>query len=325
MQNFITNRTQLFHEAPEVLTIGLHIVDILGRPVESIPMGQGLALLDEIKMTVAGTCAATAVGLARLGLKVASFGVVGDDSLGSWLIQTMQEERVNTSGIKVSTGAHTSATMLPIRSNGERPALHVIGANSMVTQDLIDWGSVGHAKHLHVGGSLLLDKLDGKPTADLLSKAKSLGMTTSLDVIGATGRDYEAVFGLCYPHLDYLLVNQDDAMLLSGQNSLDEAMSWLLEKGVGHTVITVGSEGAVFRSKDQDLKVPAFNVKVIDTTGCGDAFSAGFIAGLVKGKSSKESVELGVAFGSSTATGLGSDAGARSTEELEEFITISAG
>lgn len=323
MQDLITNRLQLSNNGPEVLTIGLHIVDILGRPVEAIPEGQGLALLEEIKMTVAGTCAATAVGLSRLGVQVSTFGVVGSDSLGTWLVETMNNEGVDTSGITTSNRAHTSATMLPIRPNGERPALHVIGANALVTQELIDWDAVGSAKHLHVGGSLLLEKLDGEPTAELFAKAKALGMTTSLDVIGATGRDYEAVFGKSYQYLDYLLVNEDDAILISGQANLDAATAWLLERGVKNTVITVGAQGAVLRNREEVIRVPAIKVDVVDTTGCGDAFSAGFIAGLVKGMPARACVELGAAFGSSVATGLGSDAGAKSMEELLEFMAPS--
>src|SRR5690554_7872070 len=99
---------------PAVVTIGIHIVDILGRPVSAIPAGQGIAFLDEIRMTVAGTCAATAVDLVRLGTSVATFGVVGNDELGEWLTRRMDEEGVDVSGIHVSPNAPTSATMLPI-------------------------------------------------------------------------------------------------------------------------------------------------------------------------------------------------------------------
>ena len=69
-------------ERPDVVTTGIHIVDILGRPVSGIPEGQGVALLEEIRMTVAGTGAGTAVDLARLGMDVSTFAVIGDDELG---------------------------------------------------------------------------------------------------------------------------------------------------------------------------------------------------------------------------------------------------
>ncbi len=73
----------------KVLTVGLHVADVLGRYVSAIPEGQGLALLDEIRLTVAGTAAATAVNLAKLGVDVDTVGVVGDDALGEFMTRTM--------------------------------------------------------------------------------------------------------------------------------------------------------------------------------------------------------------------------------------------
>lgn len=306
---------------PDVITIGIHIADILGRPVDSIPEGQGLALLDEIRMTVAGTGAATAMDMARLGVSVATVAVVGDDVLGTWLTRALADEGVDVSGIQVDPTVPTSATMLPIRPNGERPALHVIGANAKLSIDMIDWDSLSSAKHLHLGGSLLLEKIDGPPTAELFRTAHERGMTTSLDIIGFPGRDYEYVFGEAYPHLDYLLVNNDDAMLLSGQDDVESAIDWFLERGVGTCAITVGGDGAIVKKAGEEaIRVPAYDVSVIDTTGCGDAFSAGFIASITQGGSLDDAARLGVAMGSFTARALGSDASPRSRAELDQFM-----
>jgi sugar/nucleoside kinase (ribokinase family) len=306
---------------PDVIVIGIHIADILGRPVEAIPEGQGLALLEEIRMTVAGTGAATAMDLARLGVPVASVAVVGDDVLGTWLTRALADEGVDVSGIQVDPTVPTSATMLPIRPNGERPALHVIGANAKLSIDMIDWDGLSGASHLHLGGSLLLDKIDGPPTAELFRDAHARGMTTSLDIIGFPGRDYEYVFGDAYPHLDYLLVNNDDAMLLSGQPDVESAIEWFLDRGVGTCAVTVGGDGAIVRSRGEDaIHIPAYQVDVVDTTGCGDAFSAGFIATITQGGSIEDAARVGVGMGSFTARALGSDASPRSRAALDDFM-----
>jgi sugar/nucleoside kinase (ribokinase family) len=307
--------------SPRVATIGLHIADILGRPVAAIPEGQGLALLDEIRMTIAGTGAATAMDLARLGTSVATFAVVGDDVLGRWLTAALADEGVDVAGITIDSTVPTSATMLPIRPNGERPALHVIGANAKVSTDLIDWDRISGARHLHLGGSLLLEKIDGPPTAALFQEAAKRGMTTSLDVIGVPDRDYEHVFGGAYPHLDYLLVNNDDAALLSGASDVSNAIEWFLDRGVRTCAITTGPDGATIRNQgEEEFAVPAYDIDVVDTTGCGDAFSAGFIAGITRGLSLRDAAEWGVAMGSYTARALGSDASPRSLGELTEFM-----
>ena len=305
---------------PHVITTGLHIADILGRHVTEIPPGQGLALLDEIRMTVAGTCAATAMDLARLGIDVTTFGVVGDDSIGLWLTRALAEEGVNTGGIRIDPTIPTSATMLPIRPNGERPALHVIGANAKIAPSDVKWGDAPSASHFHLGGSLLLEGIDGDGTTQLLREAKQRGMTTSMDIIGVPGKDYDALFGEAYPFLDYLLVNDDDVMLLSGKDSVDEAIETMLGKGVGACVITVGANGAIYRDRDGvGFAKPSHAIDVVDTTGCGDAFSAGFIAGVVLGKTVEDAVEMGIASGSAVARALGSDAGVHSMDELMDF------
>ena len=289
--------------------------------MSAVPAGQGIAFLDEIRITVAGTAAGTAVDMARLGLGVATIGVVGNDTLGDWMIGRMSAEGIDVGGITRSSLAPTSATMLPIRPNGERPALHVIGANALLSPEHVDWSRIQRARHLHVGGTSLMARLDGEPTAEILRHAQSLGVTTSLDLIGVPASEHDLVFGPCYPHLDYFMPNEEDALMLSGQNDRTDAIRWFHDRGVGATAITLGANGASLARRGHDeILEPALPVEVVDTTGCGDAFSAGFIAGLLEGKGDREALRLGVAAGSCVATGLGSDAGLTTRAALEDFM-----
>ncbi len=304
----------------DVATVGIHIVDILGRPVSAIPDGQGLALLDEIRMTVAGTAAGTSVDLARLGMAVATFGVIGADELGVWLTEKMKREGIDVSGLAVDNRKPTSATMLPIRPNGERPALHVIGANALLSIDHLDWDTIANTKVLHIGGTFLMESFDGEPTAEALRRAKELGATTTLDIIGVPGADVEAILGPCFPYLDYFLPNDEDALMLSGTDTFSDAVKWFNDRGVGGTVITMGPNGALVTvGGNIEAQVPTYQVDVVDTTGCGDAFSAGFITGLVEGLDPVASAEIGVTAGSQVATGLGSDAGITNRADLDTF------
>src|SRR5699024_4570577 len=124
--------------------------------VDEIPPGQGLALLDEIRLTVAGTAAATAVNLAKLGVDVATVGVVGNDALGSFLSRSMAESGVRCERLRVESSVPTSATMLPIRPDGSRPALHVIGSNAELGEDDLRDEILDGITVLHLGGSGIL-------------------------------------------------------------------------------------------------------------------------------------------------------------------------
>jgi len=121
-----------------VVCLGVHILDILGRPVTTIPPGQRSILIDEIRATAAGTAAGTSVDLAKLGIDVRNVGAIGDDILGDFVVRLLDDAGVDATLLLRLAGA-TSATILPIRPNGERPALHVPGANAIFNAtDLTD-------------------------------------------------------------------------------------------------------------------------------------------------------------------------------------------
>ena len=122
--------------------IGVHIVDALGRPVTAIPPGQGRELLEEIRITVAGTAAGTSLTLAKLGISVSTMGAIGDDTLADFLCESLRRSGVDPSRLARKAGTQTSATLLPIRPNGERPALHCPGATSLLTLQDIDLDAV---------------------------------------------------------------------------------------------------------------------------------------------------------------------------------------
>src|SRR6202451_3955741 len=136
-----------------VVTLGAHVLDILGRYVTHIPEGQGSILLDESRLAPAGSAAGTAVGLAKLGLEVATGGAVGDDALGDVLIRALNRYGVHNTHVVRKPGVQTSASILPIRPNGDRPALHAIGANSVYSIDDLPWPLIERAAHLHLGGN----------------------------------------------------------------------------------------------------------------------------------------------------------------------------
>lgn len=304
----------------DVFTVGLHIVDILGRPVTRIPPGQEVEFIDEITITVAGTAAATAVDLARLGVSVATVGAVGDDVLGQFLQSFMVDEGIDCSALQVVPGPQTSATILPIRPDGGRPPLHVVGSSASLTLELVPWLALKTGKVLHLGGTGLLPGLDGPPSVELLERAKAAGLTTTCDFIPTKDPAFPDQLAACLPYIDYLLPNLEDACFVAGTNDRSKATDWYHDRGVGCTVFTMGADGISLTPRgEQEHLAPAFKVAVVDTTGCGDAFTAGFITGLLDGLAPEEAAELGLAAGSIVATGLGSQAGLRDRAGLEKF------
>lgn len=309
-----------------VISIGIHIVDILGRPVTSIPPGQNVALLDEIRITVAGTAAGTSIDLAKLGADVLAMGAVGKDELGNFLVSTMGNYGIDTHNLVRKPGVQTSATMLPIRPNGERPALHVPGANGAMTLDDVNWDVIRNASYLHMGGTSLMPKFDGPPTVELLKFAKAHGVTTTFDLVAVERPDLLDLIEPCLPYIDYFMPSLEEAQMMlrlggHAYRNRQDVIDFFLARGVGHTVFKMGAQGSSIAAKTLgEIRLPAFRVAVVDTTGCGDAYCAGFIVGLSKGWSLAEAGRLGTAASALVATGLGSDAGIVNLEQTLAFM-----
>ena len=121
-----------------VVALGAYILDVLGRPVDTIPPGQASVRLEEIKATAAGTAAGPAVDLAKLGAQVTAVGAIGDDLIAGIITGVLASYGIDTRGLVRKAGRQTAASMLPIRPNGERPALHAPGAMPYLELDDID-------------------------------------------------------------------------------------------------------------------------------------------------------------------------------------------
>jgi sugar/nucleoside kinase (ribokinase family) len=304
-----------------VVSLGVHILDILGRPVSEIPPGQSSLLLEEIRVTAAGTAAGPSVDLARLGVTVYSAGAIGDDALGDLLHTLLEKNGVDTTFVVRKEGARTSATILPIRPNGERPALHAPGATQMLepgdlTAALL--GLDGAAPHaaadtipavLHLGGPDAIGAFAGEPLLEIAQAAKSQGTLVTMDLLRAGDAVEFARLRPLLELCDWFMPNEDQLRRLTETDDIEEAMAKARTAGAQAVAATRGAEGCSLDWGHGVVDIPSLPVEVVDTTGCGDGFDAGMITGLLLGCTYEEAAWLAVTCGALVATGLGSDAG----------------
>ncbi|MGL6182156.1 MAG: carbohydrate kinase family protein [Aestuariivirga sp.] len=299
----------------DVSVIGLYILDVLGRPVDRIPDRGNVDFIEEIRLTVAGTAGGTVVDTAKLGLRSLAVGAVGDDEKADWVLLTMQKHGIDTSAMQRLSGVPTSATILNVRPNGDRPALHVRGASDHFDVSPSMYDQVFDAPIIHLGGTGLLKKLDGSASVTLLREAKSRGRTVTFDLIAASAETLGIVAPLL-PYIDYFMPSIEEAKDMSGQKTAEDCAKFYLDKGASCCVFTLGGEGAFYAHRDGTrLASRAYDITVVDTTGCGDAFDAGFIAALHHKMDTETALRFAQASAGLVATGLGSDAGIVSFED----------
>lgn len=302
-----------------VAAVGVHVLDTHVIGIESIPQSSDGQLVEQIRMSPAGTAGGTALVLSRLGAQVRSFGAVGADPIGDVLIGLLDREGVDTAGLVRRADTQTSASVLPVRPNGDRPAWHCIGANGTFTLADLPDDALDGVTHLHLGGP---EFLGGDAAGELLARARAEGITTSVDILAPGDPDMLAWIAAALPHTDHLLPNDEQVLGFTGAASLAEGARALVEQGVGCVAVTQGRRGALVADTTGVTEVPAYAIDVVDTTGCGDAFSAGYLRGLALGRSPQAAAALGCATAAQVAQGLGSDAGGY---DLDAVLAFEAG
>jgi sugar/nucleoside kinase (ribokinase family) len=300
-----------------VASVGAYILDVLARPVDGIPPDDTSEIVEEIRLTVAGAAGAVAVSLARLGADVSAFGAVGTDMTGDLLALTLQRDGVDTAGLVRKPGG-TSTSILPVRRSGDRAVWHMRGVgNQLSAEDVV----VPDVDVLHVGGPDALGRFAGEPLRTLMADARSRGALVTLDLLGAPG---ERTLGRLEPILglvDCFLPSDSQLCALMGLGDPATAAEAVLARGVGTVLVTRGAEGSLVVSADGTCAIPALPAAAVDTTGCGDAYSAGVIAGLLLGHPPAEAAWLGAGAGALVAGGLGSDAGLTTLDALLAFVS----
>jgi sugar/nucleoside kinase (ribokinase family) len=261
--------------------------------------GQVEQLVDHARITLGGSGAITAAALAAQGVRVALCAAVGNDRLGALTTELVADLGVDVSGVVRRDTVATGMTVVLSRPDGDRALLTYPGTLAELTTDDVrraGGDSVAGARHVHVSSFYLQRGLQaGLP--ELLRDLRDRGCTTSIDPGWDPAEQWRAIAG-ALPATSYLLPNAAEAACIAAALDPDAARS--------STVVTkLGAEGAQLTSPDGAVQVSAAPVPVVDTTGAGDNFDAGFIAALLDGCPPREALARAVASGSHAIGGIG--------------------
>jgi sugar/nucleoside kinase (ribokinase family) len=304
----------------EVLCLGLMVCDVLVKPVEAWLFSRDSARVDCVKMGSGGDALNAAVNLAALGISTGMAGKVGRDGFGQFLLDCAAASGVDTANVVVSDTEGTSACVVLIGRDGERHFAYHGGANDTLSLEDINLSVVGIAPILYVGSAFELPGLDGGDMTRLLRHARNHGSRTVLDVTGnPDARRLDALAGML-PHVDFFMPSLQEAAAITGQSDIAKAAEVFRGMGASTVVIKNGRDGCHVHSGQTAFSVPAFMVEAIDTTGCGDAFVAGFMAAHARGMDLKCCARMANAAGALCATMVGATAWARPFDEVVNWM-----
>lgn len=295
------------------------IADIIVRPSPEIVYNGDQTLVDAIVIKPGGDSCNNALDLQKLGNRVTYVGRVSYDAIGAYLMNVCSDAGVDMSHVVRTETPHAKMNIL-INAEGKRHFLYDPGTSREFTADDIDLALLDCCRIVTVGSAFHMPRFDGEGTRTLFMEAKKRGVVTAMDVTKDHSNRWTGILDPCYPYLDYFLPSIEQAEKIAGTSDEREIADFLLAKGVKNVVVKLGERGSFFKNAEEEFYCGCFRVPVVETTGAGDAFVAGFLTGLLKGKNHKDCVVTGTACSAAVIQSVGANAGMKTLPEIEDFI-----
>jgi sugar/nucleoside kinase (ribokinase family) len=298
---------------PDLLVAGDVNPDVLVVDPDPVPVfGQVERIVREVRLTMGGSSSIMACGAARLGLTTAFCGVVGEDDAGRLALSLLRERGVDVRACRVDPTTPTAVTVVLARDD-DRAILTALGTIDALVADDIPVELVARARHLHVGSTALQPRLrPGLP--DLFRHARAAGTTTSFDANWDPEERWDDLDGLlatadvCFPNLaeGRRWTGLDDPVEVARAIATRATAAGRSTEARPPTVaLKLGRDGALAVLGEEVVHAHAPRVAVVDTTGAGDSFDAGFVTGMLHGWSLERTLALAVACGSLSTRAIG--------------------
>ncbi|MCO5208255.1 MAG: carbohydrate kinase family protein [Caldilinea sp.] len=300
----------------DVVAVGDLNADLILTGDVTPVFGQVEKLIDDATLTMGGSTSIFACGVARLGLRVAFVGRVGRDPIGDYLLDALQARGIDIAGVRRDERVKTGLTVVLSRGV-DRAMLTYLGTLGILAYADVDWSIVERARHLHMGSFYMLDTL--RPDAPrLFAAAQARGLTVSLDTNYDPTEKWDGGIAAALAHVDIFLPNETEV------KAIGRGATW--QEGLGHLAALVptvalkrGGDGAIARRGAEIAEARPLPVTVVDTTGAGDSFNAGFVYGHLAGWSLQRTVDFAAACGSASTRAAG---GIESQPTVEEALEL---
>ena len=296
----------------DLLVVGEINPDIVIADSDPVPVFSEVErIVDSIRMTVGSSSAIVACGAARLELRVAFVGVVGDDPFGRFMLDAMAERGIDVSACTVDPSRPTGATVI-LTSGRDRAGLTAMGTIGAFDVDAVPPSLLDRARHLHSGGYFMQETSRNR-LPGLFATARAHGLTTSFDTNWDPTEEWDGGVLDMLRAADIFFPNEAEACRIAGIDDAEEAARALAASGSAGrddggplVVLKRGALGALAcRAGEPLVRTAAMPVEPIDTTGAGDSFNAGFLRAWLDGQGVQESLEFAAACGALSTAQVG--------------------
>lgn len=290
----------------EAVVIGNVALDILCYPVNEVPRYHSMTF-DRSAIAPGGCGSNAAIGLAAQKINTALIACIGTDLPGDLALRVWERFAVNTDHIIRLDDQPTGVSVGLVDSDAQPRFVHTSGTNQFLTPDSLPLDTLlqPSIKAVHFAGFFLMAAMLNRKLAPILGQLKRAGKQISLDVQQTVRLSQPDILWHLLPDIDIFTCNRMEAEQLTGCSDEVSAASYLHQKGARTVIVKLGHQGCFLSMRQEQLRISAPQVNVIDTTGAGDAFSAGLIASLLRGEQLIESCRWANAVAANVVTYFG--------------------
>lgn len=301
----------------KVVVIGELNVDLIASGLANPPTLGHEILAADFQITLGSASAIFACGMSGLGHPVTFISQIGDDEFGEFCLRMLRRAGLQTDRVIKTSQLKTGVT-LSLSTRRDRALVTYLGAIAELEREQIPLEVLDGHSHLHMTSYFLQQKL--QPFfPQLFAEARQRGLTISFDPNADPALGWKEEIRAVIASTDILFVNESEAQQLTKRTDVNEALR-ALGADVPCVVIKLGAKGAAAIRGDEVEFVPGFQVDVVDTTGAGDSFAAGFVHGFLERRTLRECLELGNACGALSTLQAGGTAGQPDGAQLNQFL-----
>jgi len=296
---------------------GIIVIDALGGPINDFPKHGQQVIAKNLRFYPGGGAANTSIALGKMGFAPKIFSKIGDDAFRTLIETEFRKHNVDYANMKISQQENTPFTYVAVHPNGQRSFIHTPDTNLSFSLNDIDMEQLLDTSFLIYNDLFVLPKIDAGDGVEILHEAQQRGVVTLLDECYGFGPRQDLLEALL-PYTDYFMPSYDDMHLIYPDFDDKQMIEYFHGLGTKNVIIKKGPEGCVVSDAGQIDSIPAFPVEIVDTTGAGDCWDAGFIAALTKGKDIFSAARYGNFTASLCIGGVGGSAGILPYEKIEE-------
>jgi ribokinase len=293
------------HDNPEILVLGDINADVIGR-VKSWPEPGEECLAERLELHCGGVGANCALALRQWDVSVRLIGCVGQDDFGGFLLKTLTANGVDVRSVRRTRKAMTGMLYINVTRDGQRTFFGSRGANQLVSR-------LGHressllkrARAASLMGYSFLDAGGEAAAQQVITAVRRNKGWVSLDVGMEPSKKIPRKILRAARTVDLLFVSSEEAATLTGCRGPEKAFHSLLKLGIPEIVMKLGKRGCLIVDNEEVRQVPSFAVRAVDSTGAGDAFTAAFLQGRLRGWPTAEASMAANAAGAAAAGVVG--------------------